>query len=75
MVLSFVAAFFVIFYVKENATGAKHLQYVSGARITTFWFVSYIWDFLIFLIIHVFWLVTLVAYQEDGFKTFEDIGK
>ncbi len=42
--LSFVPASFVIFLVEERASKAKHLQFVSGVKPTTFWFASYSWD-------------------------------
>jgi ABC-2 family transporter protein len=42
--LSFVPASFVIFLVEERTSKAKHLQFVSGVKPTTFWFASYSWD-------------------------------
>jgi hypothetical protein len=42
--LSFVPASFVIFLVEERTSKAKHLQFVSGVKPTTFWIASYSWD-------------------------------
>lgn len=73
--MAFVSSFYVLFYVKERVTKSKHLQFVSGVRVSTFWFISLICDFITFIITSIFLLVTLVAFQENGFKTAGDLGK
>ncbi|CAD5115360.1 DgyrCDS4339 [Dimorphilus gyrociliatus] len=48
--MSFLAASFSLFLIRERATGSKHLQLVSGVRKTTYWLATFIWDYLIFIL-------------------------
>lgn len=72
--MAFVSSFYVLFYVRERVTKAKHLQFVSGVDVTTFWLTSFICDLLTFIFTSICLLITLVAFQEGGFQTFEEIG-
>lgn len=48
--MSFLAASFCLFLIRERSTGSKHLQLVSGVRRSTYWLATFIWDYLIFII-------------------------
>lgn len=74
LAMAFVSSFFIIYHIKERVTGSKHLQYVSGAKVATLWIVSYFWDFLIFCVVSLAVIITFACYQENGFKSFEDLG-
>jgi hypothetical protein len=57
----------VIFLIKERASGAKHLQKVSGVGSGAFWFSNFFWDMInylipVFLILIVFALKKYSAY-------------
>ncbi|KAF0293021.1 ATP-binding cassette sub-family A member 3 [Amphibalanus amphitrite] len=65
--VSFLAASFVLFLVKEMVTKAKHLQFVSGVGITVFWLSNLVWDYISYLIPACGMLLTLLAFQEEGF--------
>lgn len=73
--MAFVSSFYVLFYVKERVTNAKHLQFVSGVEVVTFWSISYICDLLTFVVTAVALLITLAAFQENGFNSIDDLGK
>lgn len=46
---SFVPASFAVPIVKEREVKAKHQQLISGVSIWSYWFSTYIWDFISFL--------------------------
>lgn len=73
--MAFVSSFYVLFYVRERVTKAKHLQFVSGVDVSTFWSVSFVCDLLTFIFTSLCLIITLLCFQEDGFKTFTDIGR
>lgn len=71
--MCFVAAFYVIFYIRERVTKAKLLQFVSGVNIWTFWSTAFIWDVITFVFTVVVLMVTILVFQEDGWKTADDM--
>lgn len=68
-------AFYVLFYIKERVTRSKLLQFVSGVKIFTYWSVSFFWDFISVVITILLFLVTLVAFQEEGWREYNEIAK
>ncbi|XP_033097470.1 ATP-binding cassette sub-family A member 3-like [Anneissia japonica] len=69
--MSILASTFVVFLIKERATKAKHIQFVSGVHITNFWFSTFLWDLINYmitclLILIVFFAFDVEAYTEDG---------
>lgn len=73
--MAFVSAFYVLFIIRERASKSKHLQFVSGVKVLIFWTVNFLWDFITYTVIVVAVIVALLCFQEDGFKTTQDIGK
>jgi ATP-binding cassette, subfamily A (ABC1), member 3 len=59
--MSFVASFFIIVYIKERVTKAKHLQFVSGINVIMYWLTAFLWDFLLFLMIAFLMTATIGA--------------
>lgn len=45
------------------------LQFVSGVNVLTFWLTSYLWDYLTHIFTTVLLLITLAAFQEDGWSS------
>ncbi|KAK5642702.1 hypothetical protein RI129_008869 [Pyrocoelia pectoralis] len=72
---AFISAFYVMFYVKERTCKAKFLQFVSGVSVFPFWIAAFICDFLTFIVTAIIALVTLSLFHEDGFKTFDELGR
>ncbi|EAT39837.1 AAEL008388-PA [Aedes aegypti] len=67
--MAFVGAMYIMFYIKERASGAKLLQFVSGVNAVTFWTVSFLWDYLVFIVAMILYILTLAAFQEEGWST------
>lgn len=73
--MAFVAAFYIIFYIKERVSRAKLLQFVSGISIWTFWLTAFVWDLVTFIITTCFMAATLLVFQEEGWSTGPEIGR
>lgn len=73
--MSFVASFYVLFVVKENYCKSKHLQFVSGVKVYIFWMTSAFCDMVTYLLTICVLMITMVMFQENGFKSPEDIGR
>lgn len=48
--MAFLASTFSILAVSERAVQAKHVQFVSGVRVATFWLSALLWDLMSFLV-------------------------
>ncbi|KAG8506409.1 ATP-binding cassette sub-family A member 3 [Galemys pyrenaicus] len=48
--MAFLASTFSILAVSERAVQAKHLQFVSGVHVATFWLSALLWDLISFLV-------------------------
>uniref|UniRef100_A0A452QIJ6 ABC transporter domain-containing protein n=1 Tax=Ursus americanus TaxID=9643 RepID=A0A452QIJ6_URSAM len=71
--MAFLASTFSILAVSERAVQAKHVQFVSGVRVATFWLSALLWDLLSFLVPSLLLLVRAVfkafdvhAFTRDG---------
>jgi hypothetical protein len=69
--MSFLAASFVVFLIKERETNAKHLQVVSGVRFTVFWIASFLFDAVNYIIPCLGLMIILLAFQQEDFKSAE----
>ena len=47
---------------------AKHLQFVSGVDVFSYWFATYTWDFLNYLVPALGILILFAAFQVDSYK-------
>ncbi|KAK7870569.1 hypothetical protein R5R35_009078 [Gryllus longicercus] len=73
--MAFVAAYYIMFPIKERMSKAKHLQFVSGVDVLVFWIVNITCDGLSFLLPSLGVIITLAGFQEDGFATSEELGR
>lgn len=73
--MSFIAALYIMFYIKERTSRAKLLQFVSGVNVLTFWIVSFVWDYFTFMITALIYIATLAAFQEEGWSSGEELGR
>lgn len=73
--MCFVAAFYIIFYIRERVSKSKLLQFVSGINIWTFWITAFLWDLVTFVFTVVVVLVTVLVFQEEGWRTADDMGR
>ncbi|XP_058465469.1 phospholipid-transporting ATPase ABCA3-like [Malaya genurostris] len=72
--MAFVAAMYILFYIRERTSRAKLLQYVSGTNILLFWGVAFVWDLAMFIVTSLIYIGTLAAFQEEGWSSFSDLG-
>lgn len=72
---AFIASYFAVFYIRERVSKAKHLQFVSGVNVSTFWSVGFLWDLFTSLgpILAVYFC--LMAWNLEGFDTSEQLGR
>ncbi|XP_062542051.1 phospholipid-transporting ATPase ABCA3-like [Armigeres subalbatus] len=73
--MAFVAALFVLFYIRERTSRAKLLQYVSGTNIALYWGVAFVWDYLMYLVTCLLYIATLAIFQEEGWSSFTELGR
>ncbi|GJQ88081.1 hypothetical protein Trydic_g13093 [Trypoxylus dichotomus] len=73
--MAFVTPFYVLFYIRERVNKSKHLQFVSGAKVSAFWLANILWDFITFLVTIACTIITLACFQEDGFSTPLELGR
>lgn len=65
--MAFLASTFSILAVSERAVQAKHVQFVSGVHVATFWLSALLWDLLSFLIPALLLLVVFKAFDVHAF--------
>ncbi|XP_039428807.1 phospholipid-transporting ATPase ABCA3-like [Culex pipiens pallens] len=75
LAMAFVSAMFVLFYINERTSRAKLLQFVSGTNAALYWTVAFGWDLLLFGVISLVYVITLAAFQEEGWSTFSELGR
>ncbi|KAJ8624155.1 hypothetical protein MRB53_032685 [Persea americana] len=64
---SFIPASFAVAIVKEREVKAKHQQLISGVSILSYWFSTYIWDFISFLFPMSFAIILFFIFGLDQF--------
>uniref|UniRef100_A0A182K217 ABC transporter domain-containing protein n=1 Tax=Anopheles christyi TaxID=43041 RepID=A0A182K217_9DIPT len=73
--MAFVGALYIMYYVRERASGSKLLQFVSGVNAVTFWGVSFLWDFGVYCVAMALYIATLAAFGEEGWSTPQELGR
>lgn len=64
---------FMSFYIKERVSRSKLLQIISGVNKTVFWLSSYLFDFLIMILVSLLAVCTIAIFQKAGYSTFEEL--
>ncbi|XP_066238945.1 phospholipid-transporting ATPase ABCA3 [Saccopteryx leptura] len=65
--MAFLASTFSILAVSERAVQAKHVQFVSGVHVATFWLSALLWDLISFLVPSLLLLVVFKAFDVHAF--------
>ncbi|XP_055389641.1 phospholipid-transporting ATPase ABCA3-like [Condylostylus longicornis] len=73
--MSFVISFYLLFQIKERVSRAKLLQFVSGVKVITFWSTQFLADYATYLVTAIMTIITIACFQEEGFATFEELGR
>ncbi|ETN61053.1 ATP-binding cassette sub-family A member 3 [Anopheles darlingi] len=71
--MAFVGAFYIMYYVRERASGSKLLQFVAGVEPLTFWGVSFLWDLAVYCVAMALYIATLAAFGEEGWSTVDEL--
>lgn len=70
-----VMALYILFYIKEESSKAKLLQFVSGVQVWTFWVSTIVCDLLLYFISIALMSSILTVFDNPGWETGEDIGR
>ncbi|XP_022089306.1 ATP-binding cassette sub-family A member 3-like [Acanthaster planci] len=65
--MSFLASSFVLFLVKENASKAKHVQFVSGVHSLNFWLSTLLWDLINYAVPCILIVVMFAAFGIEAY--------
>ncbi|VDD78612.1 unnamed protein product [Mesocestoides corti] len=65
--LSFVSSSFTTFIIREKHSGAMAMQFLSGHSRLVYWSMSYVWDFISFLIPVAFIVIIFVIFDEQAY--------
>ncbi|VDD78565.1 unnamed protein product [Mesocestoides corti] len=65
--LSFVSSSFASFIIREKHSGAMAMQFLSGHSRLIYWSMSYVWDFISFLIPIAFIIIIFVIFDEQAY--------
>ena len=69
--MSFLAASFSVFLVKESSVKLKHLQKVSGVKLYLYWLTAFLWDYYIFIITCLLVLITYYLLGQEPIQSTE----
>ena len=59
---------------QERQTNSKHIQFVSGVHALNYWFSTFVWDFLNFMIPTLVIIILLSAFQIEAYTAGENMG-
>ena len=59
---------------QERQTSSKHIQFVSGVHTVNYWFSTFVWDFLNFMIPTVVIIIILSAFQVEAYTADNNVG-
>ncbi|XP_023932994.1 uncharacterized protein LOC106170532 [Lingula anatina] len=65
---SFIPASFTLYLVLERVYHEKRLQFVYGVKSLTYWAATFVWDYLVYLVVVAVAAGILAAFQIDAFS-------
>lgn len=71
--MAFTSALYIMFYIRERASKAKLLQFISGVDASTFWLTSFIFDFATYILTSAVFYFTVMAFQEEHWSTVDEL--
>ncbi|KAH9600184.1 ABC transporter-like [Trypanosoma melophagium] len=71
---SFIPSTFVSWVVKERECKARHLQNVSGLRLSIYWISNYLFDFCSYLIMIILAIIVFLIFQRHEYVSSETFG-
>lgn len=71
---AFICATFIVLIMKEQETGAKHLQFISGVKPSAYWSASVLWDSFMYMMSMSIIIAYLCYHQDAAFSDNEQLG-
>ncbi|XP_063961818.1 phospholipid-transporting ATPase ABCA3-like [Lytechinus pictus] len=65
--MSFLASSFVVFIIKESTVKSKHVQFISGVRISNFWFSTFVWDLINYLVPCIICVIIFILFSIEAY--------
>eukprot|EP00057_Strongylocentrotus_purpuratus_P033371 XP_791165.4 PREDICTED: ATP-binding cassette sub-family A member 3 [Strongylocentrotus purpuratus] len=65
--MSFLASSFVVFLIKESTVKSKHVQFISGVRISNFWFSTFLWDLINYLVPCIICVLIFIIFSIEAY--------
>ncbi|XP_048270251.1 phospholipid-transporting ATPase ABCA3-like, partial [Bombus terrestris] len=66
LAISFLVGSFAVLAVKERVTMAKHIQKLSGVRVSVYWLSYFLTDYVFYLLSSCLMVIAFVIYKENG---------
>lgn len=70
--MAFIMAIYIMFYIRERASKAKLLQFISGVKPSIFWIASFLFDFATYILISLVFIITVNAFHEEHWSTIRE---
>lgn len=71
--MAFTMALYIMFYIRERASKAKLLQFISGIDASTFWMTSFLFDYATYILVSIVFYLTVMSFQEEYWSTAEEL--
>lgn len=71
--MAFITAIYIMFYIRERASKAKLLQFISGVDASTFWLTSFLFDFATYILTSAVFYIMVLSFQEEHWSTFGEL--
>lgn len=66
--MAFLASSFILFLVTERSNKAKHIQFVSGVDVVSYWLSSYMWDMVNFMLPTIGCLILFLCFNVEEYS-------
>lgn len=65
--MSFLAASFTLFLIRERSLKSKHCQFISGASVLMFWLATFVWNIITYLAPCALVLIAFAAFDVEAY--------
>ncbi|XP_046858898.1 phospholipid-transporting ATPase ABCA3-like [Xenia sp. Carnegie-2017] len=72
--MSFLVASFITFLIYERESKAKHIQFISGVDVLSFWSATYLWDMINYMIPATVIIFIIAAFGINAYSDVETLG-
>ena len=65
--LGIAVSYYVLFLIHERVSSAKHMQFISGVNVSSYWTGTFAWDFVCYIVPTVFIGIILLAFNYGAY--------